>query len=97
MSDLTEALAHYETHMKRYPDWKLMPETEALLDAARRWADLEALVADGARVVVETPCSCEPFKHSGPVRGSIRQGDQWVPLNCPGTSRTIILGEGATE
>ena len=89
MSDLTEALAHYETHMKRYPDWKLMPETEAVLVAARRWAELEAEVEKGARVVVEMLCS---YKNTWPHYG------HYEGCSHPRSPKPrIILGEGATE
>lgn len=47
MPDLTEAIAEFATHM-------LSVDEELILNAARRWAELEALVADGGRVVVET-------------------------------------------
>lgn len=48
-SPLTEALAEYDEF-----GFVGVHQQDALAAAARRWAELEALVADGGRVVVET-------------------------------------------
>ena len=45
---LTEALARYDRG-----DWN-SADDPVVFGAARKWAELEALVADGRRVVVET-------------------------------------------
>lgn len=52
MTDLTEAIARHEhgTHDPRDCHAHFIP-------AARKWADLEALIADGGRVVVEKDCN----------------------------------------
>lgn len=70
MSDLQDALARFN-HLKFMlsDDMPVAIRREFLdlvdkfVTAARKWADLEAQVADGARVVVErphghTPCYC---------------------------------------
>lgn len=71
------------------------------LATARRWAELEAAVAEGGRVVAETPCEhgdwgiCDhiPTERRGCMRLDCKQ---YHPKpGCPGGSRRIILGEGA--
>lgn len=57
MPDLTEALAY--ARQNTYLAAKVGGKRNALavIDAAARWADLEALIADGGRVVVEKDCN----------------------------------------
>lgn len=88
--DPTEALAAIEGEWSTGEDWEWV--ARKLAPAARRWADLEALVADGGRVggrvVVETPCLLHGVLHGRVARSM---------LGCPGGSRRIILGEGDTD
>ena len=55
MTDLQEALARWDEAPLYDGGWQVTPmELQPVYNAARKWADLEAQVADGARVVVET-------------------------------------------
>lgn len=76
---LQDALEQVESSMHRY---EFSPEAlGVVVGAARRWAELEAQVADGARVVIQTRCpACGPHHN---------------PFVClaDDVSR-VILGEG---
>lgn len=79
---LTEAIAEFATYM-------LSVDEELILNAARRWAELEAEVEKGARVVVEMLCS---YKNTWPHYG------HYEGCSHPRSPKPrIILGEGATE
>ncbi len=93
----------------RKPDsWpQHMKDRRQVIDAARKWAELEALVADGARVVVEKPCPTCGFtgvtmseaalqKSGDPQVDCPRGGwsEEWVQV-C--AERRVILGEGAEQ
>lgn len=87
MSDLTEALVRNEEVFG--PTWE---ESLLFADAARKWADLETLVADGGRVVVEKRCVHGQIVHkwhpSEQVRLQLSDG-------CEGGESRVVLGEGA--
>ena len=60
VTTLTEALAQLDegrTDWEWFRFWTV-GDGQAVIDAARRMADLEAKVADGAEVWVETKCTC---------------------------------------
>ena len=81
---LTEALAWYDHQQEvGLEGWT---EIQWIVKAARKWADLEALVADGGRVVVEKPCLSHGVLDCRIARSL---------LGCPGGERRIFFGEGA--
>lgn len=83
-SPLTEALARWD---EAPYDIQIVPEGAGplILIAARKWADLEAQVADGARVVVAKRCKHGEF-------GGHSYALPW--FDCPGGGARVILGEG---
>ena len=84
-TDLQEALAAVDAaDPDPHEDWEWV--ARILEPAARKWADLEAQVADGARVVVETPCD----KH-GLLVLHLNATTRCLP------ERRVILGEGSEQ
>lgn len=78
MSDLTAALAYPTVALRKHMDEALRVRTEA----ARKWAELEAQVADGARVVVISGGCLDPLSHG---------------MTCAANDIRVILGEGSEQ